>query len=323
MALEKTIEAIMTFYKKPPKHGYFVPMSQLGTPCERKLWVAFRWLKKDTITPALQRIFNDGFRIEAEVLDELKRIYPDAVTHDEEGKQIFVKGEGILAHLVGAQDVEFPTGTLDNPSEPTTCDVKSAKNDKWVKMSEGGVASVAPEYLDQLILYMGYRGTKRGFLIVRNKDNAKLYTEWVEFSQERFELLKKRASMIIGRPIPPRKRFEGRGWGSPCKFCHQYRVCHGLELAEVSCRTCKFSEPVSGGFWRCNLHKKPLNKAAQEAACASHRYIDDLLAPFEVIAQEHDAMLLYHPVAKQEVAYGGVDGVTSHELFERFRDEQL
>lgn len=318
---QKTVNKIFVIYEKksPPRFGTYLAMSQLGTPCERNLWFDFHWCFKEQKPGRIHRLMERGLREEPVVIQNLMDAgVQGMVTHDSKGKQIFIKGEGMLRHLCGALDIEATEGLLEFPGIPTVVDIKSAKGTKFKAMVLGGVATEHPEYWDQLQLYMGYRGIKLGCILLVCKDTDDMYIEYREFSQERFELLQKRAVAIIGLPRPPRKRFEGKAFSSPCRFCKKYDLCNGLVAPLVNCRTCRFSKPVNTGYWECfkpEGHPGKIDKGLMEVGCDQHQFIPELFPALQTVLVADDGVEYCH--TKTKITYvNGVGNMTSAELAE-------
>jgi len=118
-----------------------------------------------------------------------------------------------------------------------------------------------------------------------NKDTDELYQERILHDAEAGLRLLAKAQRIIGAGRPPARISENPAWWE-CRFCDHHAVCHEGAAPERHCRSCLHASPVAEGGWHCTRHGTPLARREQEAGCAAHLYIPDLVSGEQVDAGE-------------------------------------
>lgn len=248
--------------------------SLIGHACDRHIWYSFRWAATPTWDGRMLRLFDRGKREEAVVAEELRGIGVELHT-DENGKQIECRDEG--GHFGGSVD-GIGRGFPEAPKTWAILEVKTHSAKSFTDLKKNGVGESKPAHYAQMQSYMGLLGVERALYFAVNKDNDEIYTEWVHFDEDAFKAMQARARRIIDAGEPPAKLSEDPAcW--QCKGCHFFDLCHAQRVADVSCRTCCHATPGENGAWRCAMHNKALDKAAQRTACESHLFIPPLV-PF-------------------------------------------
>lgn len=316
-----TLTSIMTFYrdKEPSRFSRYIGMGQIGKPCDRELWLTFHWAAKETIEGRIKRLMERGLREEPVLIADLKAIGCVINTHDTEGKQVFMRGEGLLGHLVGARDIKVESGLPEHPENPVVIDFKSANTKNFKKMLEHGVASEHPEYITQVNAYCGYSDVWIGAILVVCKDDDKMFIEFLVYDLFQFEQMRTKATQIIEAQSPPERKFYRDDYKTPCKFCKNQKVCYGDAFAEVNCRTCIHSTPIEDGTWTCEYGEKLTNEK-QKIGCQRHLYIPELLPGFEAISGDDESITYIERSTKKtminKTELTDREGFTSKDLFE-------
>jgi CRISPR/Cas system-associated exonuclease Cas4 (RecB family) len=248
--------------------------SLIGHACDRHIWYSFRWAATPTWDGRMLRLFDRGKREEAVVAEELRGIGVELHT-TENGKQIECRDEG--GHFGGSVD-GIGRGFPEAPKTWAILEVKTHSAKSFSDLKKNGVGESKPAHYAQMQSYMGLLGVERALYFAVNKDNDEIYTEWVHFDEDAFKAMQARARRIIDAGEPPAKLSEDpANW--QCKGCNFFDLCHAQRVAEVSCRTCCHATAGENGAWRCAMHNKALDKAAQRTACESHLFIPPLV-PF-------------------------------------------
>lgn len=273
-----TAGAILQWWEHTQDSGHrpHLGASLIGHPCERHLWLTFRWAKAHRWDGRMLRLFDDGKRAEARFVTELRAIGCDVWECDEAGDQFRVSAHG--GHFGGSVDA-VASGVPEAPKTPHLAEFKTS-NDKLFKVLErDGVRKAKPQHYAQMQAYMGLLDLTRALYLVENKNDASVYAERVEFDREEFARIIERAGRIIAAAEPPPRISDDAAWHE-CKWCNHYALCHGQAVPEVNCRTCAHATPLldgTGGAWRCDHLEVGIGTDAQRAGCASHRYIPILL----------------------------------------------
>lgn len=285
--------------------------SEIGNPCERALWLSFRWAKLKKFDGRMLRLFNTGHREEPRIVNELRAIGCQVWDTDPKtGNQWEVVG--CSGHMKGHLDAKI----LGLPEAPKTAHLGEFKthNEKSFKeLKDKGLAKAKPKHLAQMIYYMGKEKLERGLYYAVNKNTDEIYVERIEFDRQEFERLEARGARVIAANEPPPRISERESWYE-CKLCDYHSLCHGTEAPQANCRTCAHSTPVDGGTWTCEQYNCDLPYEGQRAGCDSHRYIPILLERFAVMTGVADGDVLYENKATGEHFTNGATGYLSREI---------
>lgn len=224
-----------------------VGMSWLGNPCRRFLFLKFRDAFKQVVTPELQKIFDDGNRLEGEVIQSLRDAGEDVRDRDANNpsKQIWVEPED--SHWIGG----FLDGLIIRDGEEMVLEIKSANAKNFGKMKRYGMKKAKPVYHTQLNCYLGLTGHQRGLWRVINKETNEIYEETLEFDPKKYRTDMERGRAVVDAPdvLEPCKSKFG------CRFCDCKDICEGRALPEITCKTCRYYQVRNDQkYARCNKH---------------------------------------------------------------------
>lgn len=263
-AVFKSIQDNAKEWRRP----YLGP-SVLGRPCERHLWLLFRWASKPAHSGRLLALFERGDREEEVQFRRLEAI----------GVRISARQAHchIAPHVVGHVD-GVALGLVEAPRSPHVIDIKTASRRSFDKLLKAGAEEWKPEYWAQLQLYMPGMECDRAVLWVVCKDDDRLYMERFRSDPAAAKALLTKAERIIYAPRPLSRISEDPSWFE-CRFCDHYDICHGgqHERLERNCRTCVSSTPQRDGTWRCDFFNTKLRLEKQWAGCDQQLLIPDLL----------------------------------------------
>jgi len=224
-------------------------MSQLGTPCTRKLWYSLHSPSVGEGLPASARLkFLYG-----DILEQLLISLAHAAGHKVEGEQDVLEISGIKGHR-------------DCVIDGITIDVKSASPYSFKKFAEGTLRDNDPfGYISQLSSYV-YAGrdspveshpTLGAFLVV-DKVNGHICLDMYDFGNEIDNKLDEiqRVKDATSLPEPPQRAFsdipEGKSGNRKldiaCSYCEYKRHCW------PSLRTFAYS---TGPVFLTNVRKEP------------------------------------------------------------------
>lgn len=252
--------------------------SQIGQECERRLWYSFRWASKgEGFDGRMLRLFDRGHREEAVFIAELRGI--GAQVHDinpQTGQQYEFTACG--GHFVAKID----GAALNLPDAPKTWHVlgfKTAKHEKWTQVRKKGVQVAEPVHYAQNQVEMRMADLTRTLYLTVNKNDDEVYGERIREDKVAQDVLMAKADRVIfaAEPLPGISKDPAFFL---CKRCPASAVCHGQQLAEVSCRTCLHATPEKDGDgrWSCAKRAIPsLSLADQQAACCDHLFIPALV----------------------------------------------
>lgn len=268
----------------------YLGMSAIGGECERALWYGFRWTAQPAFDALTLNRFADGHASEAIAIERLKATpgleVHDYDTSDGQLRQFGFKDLG--GHFSGHMD-GVVLGLIQAPKTWHVLEIKASE--KWDALDKakrkvgekGALAEWNATYYAQAVLYMDYAGLDRHYLVCTSP-GARRWTAVRTNADPVFAgILKAKAERIIFTDHAPKRIGDATSFA--CKWCDWRGQCHEGEASERNCRTCLHSEPLrhgegfSGGDagWRCAHHGYELSRADQEAGCADHRYLPDLV----------------------------------------------
>lgn len=262
-----------------PRHGYRLAAGGVNAPCDRQIWLSFRWATApEVFTAKTLRIFETGREYERRVMRWLAQgglsiVEYEGVKDDGTPKQIgvsFAQGHGY-----GFLDGEA-TNVPDAPAVVHVVEVKSHNAKSWAALKARGVEASKPEHYGQFQMYMHRRGLNRAVYAAVCKDSDEFDTWRIEYDLEFCTRLELRAERIAFADHPPARVSEDPT-RYPCTFCRQAPICHRQAWPETNCRTCLFITATKGGGWLCERLQVELTREEQELGCGSHLYLPSLV----------------------------------------------
>lgn len=273
---QQTVAAIYRSYENEQDDGCrpHLGASLIGHHCKRYLWLTFRWARKARFDGRMLRLFERGQREEAVMVANLRAAGVQVWEADPEtGRQYGVATFG--GHFSGSMD-GVALGVLEAPKTPHVLEFKTHNTKSFSDLGKHGVEKSKPQHYAQMQVYMGLGGFTRAFYLAVSKDTDELYSERVEYNREACEALIEKAEKVIFAPEPLDRISRDPAWYQ-CKMCDMRPLCHGAEVAAVSCRTCAHATPLTDGTWLCERHNRTLSAEDQKQGCQSHRFIPAIL----------------------------------------------
>jgi len=263
-------------------------MSTIGHKCQRYPWMMFRWTKSERFDGRMLRLFEYGHEAEVRMARNLRAIGVDLKTEEpgSGGKQWTVGAYG--GHFGGSTD-GIGKGFPEGPAKTAVWENKTMGDSTFKKLITDGIQKTKPEHYTQIMGYMGLLGIDRAVYTVENKNTDEIYSAWIHFKPEVFDVIMNRALSIIDSYEPPPKVSNDPSFWI-CKGCQFFTICHKGAVTEVNCRTCAFSAPTgyekkpeqdvnqfvdhsNGGTWHCRNWKSDIPLDAQRKGCGTHRMI--------------------------------------------------
>lgn len=270
MRIMETTEKIFSYYEQhqSDKQRTHLGASQIGHPCERKIWYDFRLVKKPKFDGKTLRIFKTGDLEEWRVLNDLTNIGITFKVPENVKQHRFVDEKNVwFSGCVDGIGIGFP----ENRCVWHIIEIKSANNANFKKIRENGVIAAKPEHYAQMQCYMGWSGIKNAAYIVVNKNSDDILIEFVDFDPDVFSKLRERATRIVSASKPPELSSGVPSW-LWCRYCQYIDICSHNEKPEKNCRTCIHWCCTTGGS-RCALENTPTSVGY----CEDYRVIPELV----------------------------------------------
>ncbi len=256
----------------------YLGCSSIGDPCDRRVWLGFRWTLKKAFTGRILRLFDTGHREEARVLAELKQLPGITVTDRDlknPKKQIEVD---LGCHIAGHLDAEVE-GLPEAPKAVHVFDVKTIKTNKYVELIKTGIRKMFPVYYTQGMLYMHARKRLRAAFLFVNKDTDEMHLERFEYNKnEALAMLDRARRIALSTRLPEPIMGGGPDWYA-CKMCDFNAFCWDAESRKVqqNCRTCEHIRPLEDGTWACAFHEATdIDTEYQKVGCDDYEVNKDL-----------------------------------------------
>lgn len=281
--------------------------SMLGLPCDRWLWLSFRWAVIPKFEGRLLRLFRRGHR-EEEVIKEDLRLAGIQVRDLEDQDRV-----DFGAHVSGSIDAIIDGGVPEAPHKPHIGEFKTHSLKSFTKLEASGVQKAKPEHWAQMQVYMHGKDIDRALYVAVCKDNDRLYTERVRYDRKAAEKLVERGQRIaLANRMPPPISTDPTWW--ECRFCAAHEFCHKTKLTkEVNCRTCAHLTPQDDSTWHCERYDAEVAYEHQHAGkdCPAHVLHPDLV-PWKMRDSEYEWTAVYE--VDGVIVTNGERGASSSEI---------
>lgn len=251
--------------------------SVLGHPCERWLWLSFRWAIKEEFSGRILRVFRRGQNEEAIVVSDLRAAGLDVRHTGDNQKRV-----DLGPHLGGSLDGIVESGVPEAPKARHVLEIKTHSLKSFNDLVRDGVERSKPQHFVQMQCYMHATKIERALYIAVCKDNDRLHIERVRYDKAVAEKAIARGRRIVSAERIPMRIHQDPSWWQ-CSYCAAHAMCHKAEpTRETNCRTCAHSTAMDDGTWRCERHDADaIPPEFQRQGCESHALHPDLV-PWEM-----------------------------------------
>ena len=264
--LDKHLESM----QEPPRAHLGV--SQVGHPCDRWVWLSFRWAVQPRYSGQMLRIFRRGKAEEATILSDLRSIGVEILDKPEQAQVDFG------CHVRGSLDAIILSGIPEAPQKLHVAEFKTHNLRSFNELEKKGVAESKPQHYAQMQLYMLGTRIDRALYLAVCKDDDRIYTQRIEFDREYAENKLARAKRLAMSSRMPEPISADPSWYQ-CKMCDAHEFCHETKTTKhVNCRTCAHVTPMKDSTWRCERHDADgIPVEFQRQGCESHVLHPDLV----------------------------------------------
>ena len=265
----------------------YMGASILGHPCDRWLWLNFRWVIQQKFPGRIKRLFRRGQNEEATIIQDLR-----AIGMDVRGAQTAVKFDG---YVQGHMDAIIASGVPDAPKKAHVAEFKTHNKKSFDDLTKNGVEKSKFEHFVQMQIYMLGTDIEQALYVAVCKDDDRMYTERVKLDKDLAKKYVKRGQRIAFSDRMPPPISTDPSWYQ-CKSCPAYNFCHQQELPKhFNCRTCAHStaseEPESFVCEKFGGHEIPIE--FQRKGCDSGTIHLDIV-PWKYTA-ERDYIIWHTP----------------------------
>jgi hypothetical protein len=254
--------------EKPRPH---LGASLLGHPCDRWLWLSFRWAVQPKFPGRILRLFRRGQNEEATIISDLRAIGIDVRKVSAQHRVDFG------SHVSGSLDAIIDKGVPEAPKAKHVGEFKTHSKKSFDAMLKDGVEKSKPEHFVQMQVYMHGTQIDRALYVSICKDDDRIYTERVKYDKEVAEKAIRRGHYITQSDRMPPPISTDPSWYQ-CKFCDAYKFCHEDKKTQfANCRTCAHATAKPDSTWHCARWDGVIPVEAQHTGCESHVLHPDLV----------------------------------------------
>lgn len=290
-------------------------LSLLGHPCNRWIWLNFRWAVVERFPGRMLRLFRRGHREEQTIVEDLRAIGIEIHHTEADGEQTRVD---FGSHVSGSVDGIIERGVPGAENTRHIAEFKTHSLKSFRELEKNGVLKAKKQHWWQMQGYMLGTGIERALYVAVCKDNDEMYTERVYFDEEKAKALIRRGhSLALCERLPEPLSADSTWW--QCKMCPAHNFCFSSHLCEeVNCRTCAHVTPTKDGKWLCE-HGTPyeISLEEQRAGCSCHTALPDLV-PWQFCGGTDNGFCAKYIIKGKEYLNGApflTDGaLTTHEL---------
>lgn len=273
--------------------------SQLGHPCDRWLWLSFRWAVVEASPGRILRLFRRGQNEEAQIVRDLRAIGVDVQRTGTQQSRV-----DFGCHVSGSIDGIAESGVPFGDGKRHVLEFKTHSKKSFDKLIEDGVKKSKPMHYAQMQVYMLGTQIDHALYVAVCKDDDRIWTEQIQFDTDVANALVERGKRIALSDRMPEPLSTDPSWYQ-CKFCPAHEFCHKSRTTkEVNCRTCAHSTAQPDSTWTCARHENDVIPVDwQRSGCEGHVLHPDLV-PWQIQGGPDEFTAVYiidgKPVANGE-----------------------
>lgn len=269
---DKLVALIDAAHAGPSEFRPHLGASIIGHPCDRWLWLSFRFAVRQHFDGRIKRLFRRGQNEEATVVSDLR----DAGLSVSEC--LNQQKHHSLAPHIGCTPDGLVVGHPEAPKAKTSLEIKTHSLKSFTDLEKNGVEKSQPKHYAQMQCEMKAQRTERALYVAICKDDDRIYTERVRYVKETADSYIDRGKRIVFADRMPEPMAGASASWFECKFCPGYDMCHGSKTTkEVNCRTCTFSTAMQDGTWKCERFDCEIPFENQVEGCSAHVLHMDLV----------------------------------------------
>ena len=280
--IDAKIEELFKDEKPRPHMG----ISMIGHPCERWMWLSFRWAVRESFKGRMLRLFRRGHEEEVKLIEWLELIGVDFSAQQ--------SAVDFGSHVSGSADGVAEGGVPEAVKARHIVEFKTHSLKSFNEVSSKGVQVAKPMHYAQMQGYMhGTPSCKRALYVAICKDDDRIYTQRIHYDKEFATKMVERAKRVALSDRMPEPLSADPSWYQ-CKFCPAHKFCHEKEPTRyVNCRTCAFSTAEADSTWTCTRYDaKDIPVDFQHTGCDDHVIHPDMV-PWKSEPSDKEWTLVY------------------------------
>ena len=287
--------------EKPRPH---MGCSALGHPCDRWLWLNFRWAVVEEFEGRILRLFRRGQNEEAIIVRDLRNVGIDV-----RSSQARVN---FGSHVSGSLDGIVESGIPEAPTKRHVAEFKTHSKKSFDDMVKHGVEKSKPMHYVQMQVYMHGTDIDRALYVAVCKDDDRLHIERVNYDADVATRAVARGQRIALADRMPEPLSADPSWYQ-CRFCAAHSLCHkAAPTKQANCRTCAHSTALADSTWRCERHDADnIPVDFQHTGCDDHIIHLDLV-PWPMIPSDDGLSVMWK--IGDRVIENGANGYKSREI---------
>ena len=306
---EQTIPALIDAWHEQ-QHGTprsHLGFSLLGHPCDRWLWLTFRWAVIERHEGRIKRLFRRGQLEELTAASDLREIGVDL---RETGRNQRVIHAG--CHVQGSPDGIIYVGLPEAKKTVHVWECKTHSKKSFEDLCKHGVRESKWQHYVQMQCSMTRANIDRALYYAVCKDDDCIYTERICVDKDLgWKYIQRGMRLALADRLPEPLSIDSSWY--QCKLCAAYPFCHEKQpIQEVNCRTCSHATPTKESTWTCERWGTEIPGDAQYDGCRAHVFHPDLV-PWKLVETKSDQWNACYEIDNQLVM-NGEDGYSSREL---------
>ena len=278
--------------------------SALGHPCDRWLWLNFRWAVVEEFEGRILRLFRRGQNEEAIIVRDLRNVGIDI--RSSQARVSFG------SHVSGSLDGIVESGIPEAPTKRHVAEFKTHSKKSFDDMVKHGVEKSKPMHYVQMQVYMHGTDIDRALYVAVCKDDDRLHIERVRYNADVATRAVARGQRIALADRMPEPLSADPSWYQ-CRFCAAHSLCHkAAPTKQANCRTCAHSTALADSTWRCERHDADnIPVDFQHTGCDDHIIHPDLV-PWPMIPSDDGHSVMWK--IGDRVIENGANGYKSREI---------
>ena len=195
--------------------------SMLGHPCDRWLWLSFRWAVVEQFPGRILRLFRRGQLEETQIVRDLRAIGVDVQRTGAQQSRV-----DFGSHVSGSIDGIAESGVPYGDGKRHVLEFKTHSKKSFDDLEDNGVKKSKPMHYAQMQAYMLGTQIDHALYVAVCKDDDRIWAERIDFDKDLANKLIERGKRIALSDRMPEPLSADPSWYQ-CKFCPAYGiVCH-------------------------------------------------------------------------------------------------